>query len=339
MSIRTLSSLLLLTLVAACAPKEAEPKSAATPATAEPAAAKQEPDAPQITVRLGYQKIGAPYLLKERAAELQAKLAERNARAEWVEFQAGPPLLEAMRAGAVDLGYTGETPPVFAQAGGVPFVYVASDAGAPASEAILVPKGSKVKTVGELKGKKIAVNRGSNVHYLLLRALAEAKLTLKDVTVIYLAPPDARSAFDSGQVDAWVIWDPFQAAAETDGARILRDGQGLVDNRFYYLARREFAVEQPALLETVLDEYKVLSSWAKANPEEVARILAKSSGIAYESLLRAEKRHVYEVEPITPEILQRQQTIADTFKGLELIPREIKTSEAFLASAAYGSGS
>jgi sulfonate transport system substrate-binding protein len=165
-----------------------------------------------------------------------------------VEFQAGPPLLEAMRGGAVDIGYVGETPPVFAQAGGVPFVYVAADARGPASEAILVRKDSNITKLAELEGKRIAVNRGSNVHYPLVRALTEAKLTIKEVRVLYLAPPDARTAFASGQVDAWVIWDPFQAAAELDGARTLRDGKDLVDNRLFYVARREFAQEHAALL-------------------------------------------------------------------------------------------
>jgi sulfonate transport system substrate-binding protein len=338
MSTRSLTSLLLLACLAGCGSKPADNAAAPAPSAAEPAAAPA-PAAEQVVVRIGYQKIGAPFLLKERAEALATELGKKNARAEWVEFQAGPPILEAMRAGAVDIGYTGETPPVFAQAGGVPFVYVASDASAPASEAILVPKDSKLKSVADLKGKKVALNRGSNVHYLLLKALDDAKLTLKDLQVTYLAPPDARAAFDSGQVDAWVIWDPFQAAAEVAGARVLRDGQGLVDNNFFYLARREFAEKNPALVSTVLEQFKVLSGWAKTNPEETARILSKSSGVAYEALLKAEKRHVYEVKAIDPATLAKQQTIADAFHKLELIPQAVKTDEAYLASAGFGSGS
>jgi sulfonate transport system substrate-binding protein len=337
MSIRSLSSWLLFACLAGCGTKPADSAAAPTP-NAEPAPAPAAAE-PEQVVRIGYQKIGSPFLLKERATELQAELGKKNARAEWVEFQAGPPILEAMRAGAVDIGYTGETPPVFAQAGGVPFVYVASDAPAPASEAILVPKDSKLKSVADLKGKKVALNRGSNVHYLFLKAIEDAKLTLKDVQLTYLAPPDARAAFDSGQIDAWVIWDPFQAAAEVAGARVLRDGTGLVDNQFFYLARREFAEKKPELVNVVLEQFKTLSAWAKQNPEETARILSKSSGVAYEALLKAEKRHVYEVSPITPATLGKQQTIADTFRGLELIPQAVKTTDAYLASAQFGSGS
>jgi sulfonate transport system substrate-binding protein len=335
MSIRSLTWSLLLACLAGCGggkPAADAPASAA-PKVEQPRAAET------LSVRIGYQKIGTPFLLKERAETLNAELAKHNARAEWVEFQAGPPIYEAMRAGAVDIGYTGETPPVFAQAGGVPFVYIATEAPAPASEAILVPNDSKLKTVADLKGKKIALNRGSNVHYLLLRALEEAKLTIKDVQVTYLAPPDARAAFDAGQVDAWVIWDPFQAAAEVAGARTLRDGVGLVDNQFFYVARRAFAESQAELVNLVLEQFKALSVWAKDNPEETARILAKSSGISYEALLIAEKRHVYVVHPITPETLTKQQTIADAFHALELIPQAVRPSEAYLASAGFRSGS
>jgi sulfonate transport system substrate-binding protein len=297
------------------------------------------PAAEKLTVRIGYQKIGAPFLLKERSESLQAALSKHNAHAEWVEFQAGPPILEAIRGNALDIGYTGETPPVFAQAGGVPFVYIAREEGAPASEAILVQKDSKVSSVADLKGKKIALNRGSNVHYLLLRALESAKLTVKDVTVTYLAPADARAAFDSKQVDAWVIWDPFQASAEVAGARVLRDGQGLVDNNFFYLARREFADKNRELINTVLAEFNTLNAWAAKNPEETARVLSKSSGIAYEALFKAESRHVYKILPIDDAALAKQQAIADAFFALELIPQAVKTTAAYLPDAKFGSGS
>ncbi len=344
MSTRPLTPVLLVSLLAGfagCSQKPApEPHQGALAPQADkaPAPPATEPKTSAV-VRLGYQKIGVPFLLKDKPDDLKASLAKHGARAEWVEFQAGPPLLEAMRAGAVDIGYVGETPPVFAQAGGVPFVYVASDAPAPAAEAVLVPKGSKIQTPADLKGKKIAVNRGSNVHYLLVKVLESAKLSIGDVTVTYLAPPDARAAFDTGQVDAWVIWDPFYSAAEVAGARRLRDGTGLVDNHLFYVARREFAEKNAALVNVVLGEYKKLSGWAKDHPEDVARILAASSGIAYEALLAAEKRHAYDVKPITPELLSKQQTIADTFYKLQLIPQAIEIDDAFLSAHAFGSGS
>jgi sulfonate transport system substrate-binding protein len=292
-------------------------------------------DKAEIPVRIGYQKAGAPFLLKSKDARLKDALNAQGARLEWLQFQAGPALLEAMRAGAVDVGYVGETPPVFAQAGGVPFVYVATDPPSPRSEAILVPAKSPIQELSQLRGKKIALNRGSNVHYLLLRALESAGLALSDVEVTYLAPADARTAFDSGNVDAWVIWDPFFAAAELAGARVLKDGENLVDNHQFYVARKDFAGDHAPLVKTVLDAFSELSEWAVRNPEEAAKLTAESSGVAYEALLATERRHTYGLRPITPEILKKQQTIADAFLKVQVVPQAIDTNAAYLAKAGF----
>lgn len=286
-------------------------------------------------VHIGFQKIGAPFLLKSRSTELDRHLAEASAKADWKEFKHGPALLEAINANEVDVGYVGETPPVFAQAGGVNFVYVATDPPAPKAEAIVVRKDSPIKTLADLRGKKIALNRDSNVHYLLLKALESVKLGAKDVEVVYLAPGDARPAFDSGQVDAWVVWDPFLAAAELAGSRVLANGENLVDNRLFYVARREFAQQRPELLRIVLDEFKSLSDWESQNPEAASKILAESSGVSCDALLLSEKRHAYGLLPITDQILEAQQSIANAFYKLSLIPKELTTRDAFLPAAVY----
>ncbi|HWA73057.1 MAG TPA: aliphatic sulfonate ABC transporter substrate-binding protein [Polyangiaceae bacterium] len=286
-------------------------------------------------VRIGYQKIGAPFLLKSRSADLDKRLDEKSAKAEWKEFKHGPGVLEAIKAKEVDVGYVGETPPVFAQAGGVDFLYVASDPPAPKAEALIVRKDSPIKSLRDLKGKKVALNRGSNVHYLLVKALESVKLALSDVEVVYLAPGDARPAYDSGKVDAWVIWDPFLAAAENAGSRQLANGEGLVENRLFYVARRQFAEEHPELVRATLDEFKSLSDWESKNPEEASKILAESSGVAYEALLLSEKRHAYGILPVTDAVLDAQQHIADVFRKLELIPKDIKTRDAFLPAVVY----
>jgi sulfonate transport system substrate-binding protein len=324
---------LLLGLLGGC--QKHGDDAAATPAPSAATVAAAPASKPTNIVHIGYQKIGAPFLLKSRSADLDKHLEEKGAKAEWKEFKHGPGVLEAIKAKEVDVGYVGETPPVFAQAGGVDFVYVASDPPAPKAEALIVRKDSPIKSLRDLKGKKIALNRGSNVHYLLVRALQSAKLAMSDVEVVYLAPGDARPAYDSGKVDAWVIWDPFLAAAENAGSRQLASGEGLVDNRLFYVARRQFAEEHPELLRATLDEFKSLSDWESKNPEESSKILAEASGVAYEALLLSEKRHAYGILPITDEVLGAQQKIADAFKKLELIPKEIKTRDAFLPAAVY----
>ncbi|EIP84702.1 hypothetical protein A33K_18557 [Burkholderia humptydooensis MSMB43] len=165
------------------------------------------------TLRIGYQKYGNFVVLKARGS-LEKRLADQHVSVQWIEFPGGPQLLEGLNAGAIDVGTVGETPPVFALAGGVDFVYVGSEPPAPQGEAIVVPHDSPIRAVADLRGRKIALNKGSNVHYLLVNALQRAKVDYRDVTPVYLAPADARAAFAQRGVDAWVIWDPYLAAIE-----------------------------------------------------------------------------------------------------------------------------
>ncbi|HCL4295845.1 TPA: ABC transporter substrate-binding protein, partial [Pseudomonas aeruginosa] len=117
------------------------------------------------TLRIGYQKYGTLVLLKARGT-LEKRLAEDGVKVQWTEFPGGPQLLEGLNVGSIDFGVTGETPPVFAQAAGADLLYVAYEPPAPTSEAILLPKDSPIRSVAELKGRKVALNKGSNVHYL-----------------------------------------------------------------------------------------------------------------------------------------------------------------------------
>src|SRR6266567_4063535 len=214
-------------------------------------------------VRIGFQKYGKLVLLKSKAT-LEHKLKAAGYKAVWTEFPSGPPLLEALNVGAIDFGNTGEAPPIFAQAAGAPIQYVAYEPPAPKGEAILVPKESKLNSVADLKGKKVALNKGSNVHYLLVKALEKAGVKYSEIETVFLAPADARAAFERGAVDAWVIWDPFQAAAEAaTGARTLANGTGLAPNHQFYLAGQKFADANPQVIDAVIASVAELDDWAK----------------------------------------------------------------------------
>ena len=179
----------------------------------------------QITLNIGYQKYGLLPIIKARG-DLDKTLKEKGVNVKWVEFPAGPQLLEGLNVGSVSFGEAGEAPPIFAQAANANLVYVANQPSAPLAEALVVPKNSAIKSVQDLKGKKVVLNKGSNVHYLLLKVLEANHLTLADIDVVYLPPADARAAFEKGTVDAWVIWDPFFAAAEQQlGAKVIATGQ------------------------------------------------------------------------------------------------------------------
>src|SRR4030081_1906089 len=216
------------------------------------------------TVRIGFQKYGKLVLLKSKGT-LEEKLKASGYKVVWTEFPSGPPLLEALNVGAIDFGNTGEAPPIFAQAAGAPIQYVAYEPPAPKGEAILVPKDSKLTSVADLRGKKVALNKGSNVHYLLVKALEKAGVKYSEIdTVFLLAPADARAAFGRGAVDAWVIWDPFQAAAEAaTGARTLADGTGIVSNYQFYFSSKKFLESDPRILDLVLAQLSEVDDWAK----------------------------------------------------------------------------
>src|SRR5438445_790757 len=203
-------------------------------------------------VRIGFQKYGKLVLLKSKGT-LEGKLKAAGYQVVWTEFPSGPPLLEALNVGAIDFGNTGEAPPIFAQAAGAPIQYVAYEPPAPKGEAILVPKDSKLNSVADLRGKKVALNKGSNVHYLLVKALEKAGVKYSEIETVFLAPADARAAFERGAVDAWVIWDPFLAAAEAaTGARTLADGSGIVSNYQFYFSSKKFLENDPAIVDLVL---------------------------------------------------------------------------------------
>src|SRR3989442_5002226 len=230
-------------------------------------------------LRIGFQKYGKLVLLKSKGT-LEEKLKAAGYKVVWTEFPSGPPLLEALNVGAIDFGNTGEAPPIFAQAAGAPIQYVAYEPPAPKGEAILVPKDSPLKSVADLKGKKVALNKGSNVHYLLVKALQRSGVKYTDVQTVFLPPADARAAFERGAVDAWVIWDPFLAAAEKQlGARVLADGKGLVSNHQFYLASRGYAQKKPEVVRAIVDELAKLDRWAEKSPKEVAQLLAPQIGL------------------------------------------------------------
>ncbi|MEQ9726378.1 sulfonate ABC transporter substrate-binding protein [Pseudomonas sp. WHRI 8822A] len=278
-------------------------------------------------LRIGYQKYGSLVLLKANGA-LEKRLAAKGIDVKWTEFPGGPQLLEGLNVGSVDFGTTGETPPVFAQAAGADLLYVAFEPPAPTSEAILVPKDSPIESVAELKGKKVALNKGSNVHYLLVRALEEAGLKYSDIQPVYLPPADARAAFERGSVDAWVIWDPFQAAAEQQlQARTLVDGKGLVSNHQFYLATRPYAEQHPEVIEALVEEIRAIGEWVKANNEQTVAQVAPLLGLSADITRLAVQRQSYGAQLITPEVVEAQQKIADTFTALKLIPKPLNISE------------
>lgn len=277
--------------------------------------------------RIGHQK-GWLSILKGRGT-LEKRLAPLGVKVSWTEFTAGPVQLEALNVGSIDFGDVGEAPPIFAQAAGAPLVYAGTTVPRPHNEAVLLPKGSPVKTVAELKGKKVALNKGSNVHYFLVKLLEKHGLKYSDVQVVFLPPADARAAFERGSVDAWVIWDPFLSAAiKTLEARVLADAQGVANNRSYYFTSRDFAAKNTDVLKIALEEVAAIDAWAAKNKADAAAELSKVLGLERSIVERYVGNLRFGQVPVTADILAEQQAIADTFFELKLIPKKLNLRHA-----------
>ncbi|MDB5744527.1 MAG: aliphatic sulfonates family transporter, periplasmic ligand-binding protein [Polaromonas sp.] len=288
----------------------------------------------KVELRIGYQKGASLFLLQKAQGTLEKRLSPLNATVKWVEFPAGPQLLEGLNLGAVDVGFVGEAPPIFAQAAGAKFAYIGYDPAAPQAEAILVPKNSAIKSVTELKGKKIALNKGSNVHYLLVRLLEKNGLKPGDVQPVYLPPADARAAFESGHIDAWVIWDPFAAAAEKAiGARVLADGRGVVNNYQYYLGERGFVAKNPKVIQAWFDDSVAQGAWLKANLKKAAELIAPLQSLPVDVVELSLQRYEFNVKPVPDSVIAEQQKLADTFLELKLIPKAIAVRDAAYKTA------
>jgi sulfonate transport system substrate-binding protein len=282
---------------------------------------------PTRVLRIGHQK-GWLSILKARGT-LEKRLSPLGVGITWTEFNAGPVQLEALNVGAIDFGDVGEAPPIFAQAAGAPLVYAGATVPRPRLEAVIVPKDSAIKTVADLKGKKIAFNKGSNVHYFLVKLLEKNGLKYSDVQPIFLPPPDARAAFQKGAVDAWIIWDPFLAAAQkTLDARLLVDASGVVNNRNYYFTSRDFASKNTDVLKIAIEEINVIDTWISKNKAAAATELSAVLGLDKSITEIFVGRAGYGTAPVTREILAEQQVIADTFFELKLIPKKLNLLHA-----------
>lgn len=276
--------------------------------------------------RVGWQKGSNLALLKARG-NLDARLKKEGVAVSWIEFTAGPQMLEGLNVGSIDFACVGETPPVFAQAAKADLVYVANEPPAPKAEKVLVQQDSPIRAFSDLKGKRIALNRGSNVHYLLLKLLAREGWQYTDVTVALLPPAEARAAFERGAIDAWVIWDPFaEAAVGQVGARVLVDAQGIAHNYNFYLSTRPYAEKHPEVLKWAVEEVKIAGDWTLQNFDAAAEIVAPQVGLSKEITRNALSHYAYGVQYLSDEVIRNQQEIADAFAALKLIPNTLDVS-------------
>ena len=288
--------------------------------------AAQAQDKP-TEIRIGTQKGGFFPAVRQRHS-VEDAFKPLGIEIKWVDFQFGPPLLEAINAGSVDFGYVGDAPPIFAQAGGAGIRYVAAVKSDGNTQAIIVPQDSPIKTLADLKGKRIAFGKGSSAHNLLVAALEKAGLTWNDITPAPLAPADATAAFVKGSVDAWSIWDPYLALAELkENARVIAFDKDVHKPNAFYIARADFVEKYPTLVAQLNAVFAAEGRWADSHHEEVARAQAEATGVDIEAIKRFVDRSNYRVVPIDDVVIRSQQAVADRFARLGLIPKPVNVAD------------
>nr|WP_315901133.1 sulfonate ABC transporter substrate-binding protein [Pantoea soli] len=286
----------------------------------------QAADAPD-TLRIGYQKGSVSMVLAKSHHLLETRFP--HTKITWVEFPAGPQMLEALNVDSIDIGSTGDIPPLFAQAAGADLLYVGSEPPKPKAEVILVPKESPIHSVAELKGHKIAFQKGSSSHNLLLRALQEAGLSFSDIQPVYLTPADARAAFQQGNVDAWAIWDPYYSAALLQGnVRVLKDGSSLNLTGSFYLATRHYAEANGPFVQQVLQTFSEADALTQSQREPSIRLLAQAMGLP-EAVIASylDHRPPTTISPVSARTAQAQQHTADLFYASHLLPVSVTIAD------------
>jgi sulfonate transport system substrate-binding protein len=319
-----IAALLALGALAGCSSASSSAAAGAT-ASASGTASAAQVDVSGVTLHIGDQAgTGAQALLT--AAGLIGKLPFKAA---WSDFTSGPPMLQAMAAGSVDVGGVGNAPPVFAAAGGDQIAIVGALQANPRGSALLVPKGSPIHSVAQLRGKRIAVAQGSSADYHLLTVLNKAGLSVHDVTLVYLQPAAGLAALTSGHVDAWDIWSPFIEEGETlNGATAIVTGQGYGSPYSFTVASRA-ALSDPAKAAAIRDYLSLIAQahrWANSHLSAWAAVWAKASGLPLTVMTQAADDDYSLAVPITPAVIASEQQVSDAFTKAGLIPVHVDFS-------------
>jgi sulfonate transport system substrate-binding protein len=290
------------------------------------ASAEGPVDLSKVTLHVGDQKgTGAQALLT--AAGL---LKDVKYKISWSQFTSGPPILEAINAGSVDIGAVGNAPPVFSAAAGAKVRVVAVDEKGVGGQAIVVPAGSALKTVADLQGRTVAVAKGSSANFQLLAALKKAGLTFTDVKAQYLQPPDALAALSAGKVDAWAIWDPYTAQAQNQvKAWILQDGTGVVNGFEFQVAGTKALADKgrTAAIRDYLSRIQKAHTWVNAHPADWAKTFAQITGLPEQVTSLTVNRAGYKDLKLDADVIAREQQVADAFTEAKLIPGAVKIGD------------
>ncbi|MCC5642799.1 aliphatic sulfonate ABC transporter substrate-binding protein [Nostoc sp. CHAB 5824] len=328
--------LMLSTTLSSCSEaKNNTQQSAASPESVVSSSTTEKSTEKQVVRIVRSKQLNALAIL-EKQGSFEKRLEPLGFKVQWTEFAAGPQQLEALNANGLDIASTAESPPVFSQAAGAPLVYLATTRPSGKAISLLVPVNSPIKSVTNLKGKKVAFQKASIGHYLLVKALENVGLKLSDVQSVFLPPADANAAFSQNKVDAWYIWEPFATRnVQNKIARVLADGGKLRDTGNFYSTSRQFYQAHPDVIKVFLEELEKAEIWTKDHPKEVAQLLAPVTQLDPPTLEIMHDKYDYGLLPITEKTITKQQEVADKWYSLGLIPKKVNVRDGFLTPEEY----
>lgn len=274
-------------------------------------------------LRVGVQKDGIRAVLGQAGL-----LKDLPYTIEWSEFTAGPPIIEAASADRIDVAWVGSAPPIFGAASGAAFKIVAAvQQRSKRLDSVLVPKGSPIHSIKDLKGKKVAVGKGTSANGLLLNELTQAGLTLADVQAQYLSPADGQAAFKSGSVDAWAVWDPYvQQAVDQLGAVDITENGTVADPSIQFEVGSSASLADAgkrANIKDFVNRVKRGFDWASTNSDKWGDGWAAESGLSADVLRKVAKNKAADVIPVNDGIVADEQKLADAFFGAGLLPKKV----------------
>jgi sulfonate transport system substrate-binding protein len=282
------------------------------------------------TVRMGSFSTAidyAPYLVAKENGWFEEALKKHGAGVEYTVFQSLPPINEAIATDRIDVVFEAEVPAIIGRAAGIDLVIEGMSATLNA-DITIVPTSSEIKSIQDLKGKKIAVLAGTGFHYALLKGLERAGISRQDVTILDMTPPDAKAAFSSGSVDAWVIWSPWpEQEIVANKARPLPGLRG--NAQIIMVARTKFTKDHPEMMATVQSVLTSARSWILEHPSEAQQLVSKSLDLPLEVVERAWRNNDWSAE-LTPDVIQDMQTKADFLKEEGFIKKAVDVEKQLI---------
>ncbi|WP_282173481.1 aliphatic sulfonate ABC transporter substrate-binding protein [Cytobacillus firmus] len=282
-----------------------------------------------LTVTIGIQQSIWPILLAKHKGWFEEEFEKAGVKVKWAEFQSGPSYFEAIASNRIDFGRVGNIPVLAGQSGGIDFKEIAVASTGERGDALLVPEDSPITSVKDLKGKKVAVAKGSSAFGLLYRLLEKENIKPAELEIIQLQPDEAQPAFETKKVDAWAIWEPYQSIQVVkNGAKVIANGEtsGTFSPGFQ-IVRTQFAKEHPELVELYLEVTEKATRWQLENKEEAIEIYADLKNTDKEVIARVLENSVPANTPISPVIVETQQESAALLLELGGLNKGIDVSE------------